>query len=241
MILQFSYPLDEEHILMPGSIPAPVLRPRSRMTPAPSQGDVNGVRWDSYNNTSFIDAFVHTGTHIDTAYHVSADGAKLGDFPISDFVFNRPVLLQIPKTDEAEIERSELSSHEEELAAADLLLVYTGFSQYRKTAPERYVAKQPGFSVEAAEYLAGLPNLRCAGGDFMGIENIPRGRASDPPFPVHRAFLLGEKRFLILEDPDLAPLVGKTLKRAFIVPLLFPDAEAMMVTALAEVELKEIE
>ena len=69
----------------------------------------------------------------------------------------------------------------------------------------------------------------------MGIENIPRGRAATPPFPAHRAFLLSGRRFLILEDPNLEPLRGRTLKRAFLIPLLVPDAEAMMVTAFAEV------
>lgn len=236
MLVQFSYPLDVEHVLMPGSIAGPVLRPRSRMTSAPSGESPVDVRWDSYNNTSFIDAFVHTGTHIDTAYHVSKDGEKLGDFSVGEFVFDHPVLLRIPKSDEEEITRSDLERHEDALAQADLLLVHTGFSRYRKSEPERYMMKQPGFSVEAAEYLVNLPKMRCVGGDFMGIENIPEGRASDPPFPAHRGFLLSGKKFLILEDPDIKPLVGKTLRRAFIIPLLFPEAEAMMVTAFAETD-----
>jgi len=239
MIVQFSYPLDDEHVLMPGSIAPPKLRPRSRMIPPPPGADPEGVRWGSYNNTSFLDAFVHTGTHIDAAYHVSVDGAKLGDFSIDAFVFERPVLLEIPKGDEERIERSELEAHADALADADLCLVYTGFSTLRRTDPERYITKQPGFSVEAAEYLVGLPKMRCAGGDFMGIENIPQGRAFDPPFPTHRAFLLTEKPFLILEDPNLEPLRGRVLDRAYIVPLLFPDAEAMMVTAFADASGKE--
>lgn len=236
MMVQFSYPLDDAHLLMPGSIAKPKLRPRSRMDSVPAGVDPEGVRWDSYNNTSFIDAFVHTGTHIDTAYHVSRDGVKLGQFSIEDFIFDHPVLLEIPKGDEEKIAVADLEPHEDALRRADLLLVHTGFSRYRKSEPERYMLKQPGFSVEAAEYLVGLPEMRCAGGDFMGIENIPEGRTSDPPFPAHRAFLLSGKRFLILEDPNLEPLTGKALRRAFIVPLLFPEAEAMMVTAFAEVD-----
>lgn len=236
MIVQFSYPLDAEHLLMPGSIAPPVLRPRSRMTPVPSADASKDVRWNSYNNTSFLDAFVHTGTHIDAAYHVSANGVKLGAFSIEEFVFERPALLEISKGDGETIGVSDLEPHADALADADLLLVYTGFSKHRASEPERYMLKQPGFSADAAEFLVALPKLRCAGGDFMGIENIPAGRASDPPFPTHRAFLLSGKKFLILEDPDLAPLVGKRLRRAFIVPLLFPEAEAMMVTAFAETD-----
>jgi kynurenine formamidase len=236
MYVQFSYPLDSEHTLSPPGIPAPVLRPRSRMTPCPPGEEAEGVRWESYNNTSFLDAFVHAGTHIDTAFHVSKGGPKLGDFSLADFIFDSPLLLELPKGDEELISVEDLRPHEERLSAADLVLVYTGFSQHRSNDPERYIMRQPGFSADAAEYLVSLPKLRCAGGDFLGIENIPAGRKAEPPFPTHLAFLLTDKPFLILEDPDLKPLLGKTLKRAFLIPLLFPEAEAMMVTAFAETD-----
>lgn len=235
MYVQFSYPLDAKHVLMPGGIAEPILRPRSRMTPAPAGNKFEGVRWESYNNTSFIDAFVHTGTHIDTAFHVSKGGPKLGDFAMNEFVFEHPLLIQAAKSDEEKITVDDLKPHVAALERSDLLLIYTGFSRYRATDPERYVMRQPGFSPEAAGYLVSLPNMRCVSADIMGIENIPEGRKADPPFPAHRKFLLSGKKFLILEDPDIAPLVGKALKRAFVVPLLFPEAEAMMVTAFAEV------
>ncbi len=234
MLVEFSYPLDPEAILMPGSIDKPQIIPRSRMVP-PSEDADDGVRWNSYNTTSFLKLFVHTGTHIDTPYHVAADGARLGAFAIEDFVFDHPVLLEIPKANLEKITGEDLKPHEEQLSGADLLLVYTGFSEWRSQDPERYMAKQPGFSVDAAEYLMGFSSLRCVGADTMGIENIPEGRAANPPFPAHRAFLLTREKFLILEDPNLAPLVGKQIKRAFLVPLRLPDLEAMSVTAFADV------
>jgi len=237
MYVQFSYPLDAKHIVMPGGIAGPKLRPRSRMTPAPAGTEANdGVRWDSYNNTSFIDAFVHTGTHVDTAFHVSKNRPKLGDFSIDEFIFERPLLVEVEKNDEEKITVADLEPHMEALKESDLLLVYTGFSRHRATDTDRYVMKQPGFSPEAAELLVSLPKMRCAGADIMGIENIPQGRKAEPPFPAHRKFLLSGKKFLILEDPNIEPLRGKTLKRAFLIPLMFPEAEAMMVTAFAEVE-----
>jgi arylformamidase len=235
MIAQFSHPLDKASVLMPSGIRGPELRPRSRMSAAPATDAPADVRWNSYNNTSFVDAFVHTGTHVDTAYHVSKEGPRLGDFALADFIFDHPVLLEIPKSDDEEILFRDLKPHEKVLQKADLLLVHTGFSRFRKEDPERYMARQPGFSVDAAKYLVSLPHLRCAGADTMGIENIPRGRAATPPFPVHTAFLLSGRKFLVLEDPNTGALVGKKLKRAFVIPLLFSEAEAMMVTAFAEV------
>jgi len=234
MFVEFSYPLDPSAILMPGSIAKPEVMPRSRMVPPPKDAD-EGVRWDSYNTTSFVKLFVHTGTHIDTPYHVDANGAKLGAFGIEDFVFDQPVLLDIPKGDLEKIAVEDLKPHEKQLSQADLLLVYTGFSKWRSEEPERYMIKQPGFSQDAAEYLMGFSSLRCVGADTMGIENIPEGRASSPPFPAHRTFLLAREKFLILEDPNLAPLVGKSMKQAFLIPLLLPDVEAMTVTAFADI------
>ncbi len=234
MVIQFSYPLDGSSVVMPSGVRGPDLRPRSRMTPPSGSGTPGDVRWNSYNNTSFIDAFVHTGTHVDTAFHVSKDGPRLGDFSLADFIFDHPVLLEIPKGDEEEILVADLKAHEKKLREADLLLVHTGYSKHRAADPERYMTKQPGFSVEAAKYLVSLPNLRCAGADTMGIENIPRGRAATPPFPVHTAFMLSGRKFLVLEDPNTAPLIGKKLERAFVIPLLFPEAEAMMVTAFCD-------
>jgi len=236
MIVQFSYPLDKASTVMPGGIPAPRLRARSRMSAPPVGSSEDAVRWNSYNNTSFLDAFVHAGTHVDTPFHVSATGAKLGAYELADFIFDHPLLLEVPKTDDEEIEVSDLEPHEKQLRRADLLLVHTGFSTCRASDPERYLTRQPGFSVAAARYLISLPALRCAGADVMGIENIPKGRAATPPFPTHAAFLLSGRKFLILEDPNTAAIVGRRLKRAYLIPLLFPDAEAMMVTAFAEVD-----
>jgi arylformamidase len=236
MIAQFSYGLDRTSVVMPSGIRAPDLKPRSRMTPPPDADASSDVRWNSYNNTSFIDAFVHTGTHVDTAFHVAKEGPRLGDFSLADFIFDHPMLLEIAKGDDEEILVDDLRPHERRLKSADFLLVHTGFSRFRTSDPERYMTKQPGFSVDAAKYLVSLPKLRCAGADTMGIENIPRGRAATPPFPVHGAFLLSGRKFLILEDPNTTPLVGKKMKRAFVIPLLFPEAEAMMVTAFAETD-----
>jgi kynurenine formamidase len=135
------------------------------------------------------------------------------------------------------ITAEELARHEVSLAEADLLLVYTGFSEVRKTDPKRYVMQQPGFSVEAADYLVDNFDLRGFGVDVIGIENIPEAKGLEPQFPVHKTLLLKKRRKVALvEDANLAPLVGKSISRAYVVPLRFFGAEAMPVTAFADVE-----
>jgi arylformamidase len=238
MLIEFSYSLDPKQIVMPGDMALPQVKPRSRMVEKPAADeDPHGVRWGSYNNTSIIEFFAHTGTHIDVPFHIDPEGFQLHQLELSDFVFERPLLVEIPKGDKERITVEELAPHEHGLAESDLLFVYTGFSEVRKADPKRYLAQQPSFSVDAAHYLVDNFHLRGFCVDLIGIENISEGRESTPPFPVHRTLLLEKRRKVVLiEDANLAPLVGKTISRAYAIPLRFYGAEAMPVTAFADVE-----
>lgn len=235
MIVQFSYALEPDQIVMPGPIDPPEVIPRSRMTDKPHGGS-DSVRWDSYNNTSFVHMFVHSGTHMDVNFHVDPNGFKLGSFEIPDFIGDRPAILKMPKRDMEEITVEELRVHEALLRSADFLFIYTGYSQYRSADPERYLTKQPSVSVAAAEYLMQAFSLKGVCVDLMGIENIGRAKTLDPQFPVHKAFLQAGRKFCLVEDANLKPLVGTKLVRSYAIPLLLPDAEGMMVTGFAEVE-----
>lgn len=238
MLIEFSYSLDPKQIVMPGDIAKPDVRPRSRMVEKPPPGErAEGVRWGSYNNTSIVEFFAHTGTHVDAPFHVDPKAPQVHDFQISDLVFEKPLLLEIPKKDMEKIAVDELTTHEARLAESDLLLIYTGFSKLRRTDPMRYVSKQPSFSVDAANYLVDNFDIRGFGVDLIGIENIPEAKESDPQFPVHKTLLLKKPRkVLLVEDANLAPLLGKTISRAYVIPLRLFGLEAMPVTAFADVE-----
>ena len=238
MLVDFSYSLDPKEIVMPGEIDKPQVKARSRMVEGPAPGEqAQGVRWGSYNNTSIVEFFVHTGTHIDVPFHIGPDALQVHDLEISDYVFEKPLLLEIPKSDMEKIMVEELTPHQTQLAESDLLLVYTGFSKVRKTDPKRYVTQQPSFSVDAANYLVDNFNLRGFGVDLIGIENIPEAKDSTPQFPVHRTLLLKKQRKAILvEDANLVPLLGRRVSRAYVIPLRLHGVEAMPVTAFADVE-----
>jgi kynurenine formamidase len=206
------------------------------MIEKPMDAPPEEVRWGSYNNTSFVHMFVHSGTHVDVNFHVDPDGYKLGAFGIRDFIAERPVLLKILKGDMERVQVDELKPHADALRKSDFLFVYTGYSQYRKSDPERYLKQQPGFSVEGARYLMENFNLKGVCVDLIGIENIGEAKSLDPQFPVHKAFLKAGRKFYLVEDANVAPLVGRRLLRSFAIPLLIPDAEGMMVTGFTEVE-----
>lgn len=238
MFVEVSYSLIPDDIVMPGPIAKPEVIKRSRMTPKPDGSDEEEVRWGSYNNTSFATIFAHTGTHIDVPFHVDPEGFKLHEFSLSDFIFEHPVLMEIPKGEFEKITVEELQSNEEELAEADVLLIYTGHSKIRNQDPERFIANQPSFTLEAANYLVDNFNIRAFGIDTIGIENIPEGKAGSPvQFPIHKTFLLKKKqKSFVIEDLNLALILGKKLRRFYAIPLRLYGIEAMPVTAFAEVE-----
>ena len=238
MFVEVSYSLVPDEIVMPGPIAKPEVIKRSRMALQPEGSDQDEVRWGSYNNTSFARLFAHTGTHIDVPFHVDPEGFKLHEYNLSDFIFEHPVLIEIPKGDLEKITVEELRVHEKELAKADVLLVYTGHSKIRKQDPERFVANQPSFTVEAANYLVDNFDMRAFGVDTIGIENIPEGKAASPiQFPVHKTFLLKKKqKTFVIEDLNLALLLGRKIHRFYAIPLRLYGLEAMPVTAFAEVE-----
>jgi arylformamidase len=238
MFIELNHSLDPKYIVMPGPIDIPKVVKRSRIIAQPEGNDEAGVRWSSYNNTSVVEFFAHTGTHIDVPFHVDPDGMKLHEFELKDFIFDHPVLLNIPKGAKEKITVEELKKYEGELKKADVLLVYTGYSKTRNLEPEKFVSDQPSFSVDAANYLVDNFNIRAFGIDVIGIENIPEGKASSPTqFPVHKTFLLKKKhKSMVIEDLNLKPALGLKLKRLFVVPLRIYDIEAMPVSVFAEVE-----
>jgi arylformamidase len=238
MFIEISYTLDPQKIVMPGPIDEPMVIKRSRMAPQPEGSEETDVRWGSYNNTSFVRFFAHTGTHIDAPFHVDPEGFMLHEFDLNDFIFEHPVLLDIPKGEMEKIALDEFVPHADELSKADILLIHTGWSKVRNQEPERFVAGQPSITVEAANYLVDNFNIRAFGIDTIGIENISEGKAASPiQFPVHKAFLLKKKqKSIVIEDLNLKLLLDKTLRRFYVIPLRLYDVEAMPVTAFAEVE-----
>lgn len=186
------------------------------------------------NQTSSIEIFSHHGSHVDTPLHVFPDGKSVKDFKVTDFIFQRPLLVQAPKDDFQEITPRDLEPYEKSLQQCDLVLISTGFSKYRGQDPKRYVRHAPGFSFEGAEYLVQTAtNARCVGVDVISVENIDQGRKNN--WPVHKALLGSRPDFLAIEDIQLSPIEGRHIKQVFALPLLLPT-EAAPVTVIAEVD-----
>ena len=222
MLLELSYPIGPGETVMEAGLKPPAVVPRSRL----AQG--------RHSNTSYIELFVHSGTHIDAPWHFNESGRKITDFGIEDFVFARVLVLDAPSGPWEPVPQAVLGPHEEQIRGCDAVLVRTGFGSHRRSDPTTYVDATPGLSVEAARFLAGFPELRCVGVDCISIENVRQGREAG--FPVHHALLDRSEPILLLEDANLAILGNSMVGRLWLLPLRMIGLEASPVTAVAETE-----
>jgi arylformamidase len=220
LFIEFSYPIGPETTVMEEGLKPPAVVARSRI----SEG--------RHSNTSYLELFAHTGTHIDAPWHFIDQGRKIEGFSIDEFVFSRPLLLDIPARPHEPIAAESLKTHHDQLERTDCLLIFSGFSDYRMTDETIYTHATPGLSVEAAKYLCGFDGLRCIGVDFISIENVQRGRGIG--FPVHKALLGRNAPTILLEDADLGKLRNKQITRVYLFPLRMFGIEASPVTAVAE-------
>lgn len=222
MFIELAYHLDTSTGNADPGINPPRVIPRKRMADGAA------------NNTSYFETFVHTSTHVDAPWHFNDRGWKIIDFPISDFVFEHVLLLDIPREPWQEVTLEDLQPHRNDLAACDALIIRTGHGGLRAADFTEYTVSTPGLSVEAAHYLAGFNNLRCIGVDWASIENLKKHRPLN--YPVHHALLDRDLPMLIIEDAKLDELpTDRPIRRMYLFPLRIKDLEASPVTPVVEI------
>jgi kynurenine formamidase len=179
----------------------------------------------------------HNGTHLDAPFHYWQDGPHLTDFPIDDFVFTSPLLVDIAKEDGEFIRAADLAPYAAGFKSADALVLRTGYAQRcRASDPQRYGRRAPGFHPDAADVLlAPGSGLRAI---LMDLPSASSPMHLDEGNAFHRAVLgtTGRGRTLFLvEDCRLDPdLTQAELRRVLVVPLLLDNLDAAQVTILAE-------
>ncbi len=219
--IEFSYPIDPAACVIEEALKPPAVISRSRISAG------------RHSNTSYLELFAHTGTHIDAPWHFIDDGFKIEHFTIGDFVFTKILFVEIEAHSWEPIPREAFLPYEQELERSDCLLIYSSFSKKRGTNKIEYIEATPGLSIEAAEHLREFQNIRCIGVDFISIENVQNGRKTG--FPVHHTLLGNRTPRILLEDADLSKLCQKEINRIFLFPLRMIGIEASPVTAVAEI------
>ena len=218
-----SYPVKEGDAVWPGD-PTVALKPRKSI----SKGD--------NCNTFIFEMNDHFGTHFDAPNHFVAGGIRIAELPLERFIFERPLLLDIPKESLEKIEAGELAVFSEEIAGCDLLMIRTGFSKYRASDKETYTQRGPAVSSGAAKYL--LDNF--AGLKALALDTLSLASYSDSKDgALAHQYMLGAHHdhfVCIIEDVDMRDLVPDKIKRVFAIPLFIEGLDSGPVTMLAELK-----
>lgn len=222
MLIQLSHRLSE-HTPFYASLPKPQLKQLYDL----SKGNTC--------NSFYLTTSNHAGTHVDAPRHFNSRGRAITNYQLSELVFHRPAVLDLPIKDSELIEPRHL---EPALASTsqtvDLLLLRTGFGQHRHDE-RRYIDHGPGFGPEAAEQLmARFPSLRAIAMDFASVSALAHEQAGAE---AHRVFLgcskYAERPVLLIEDA-LLPTDLPPLDRVFVIPWMFDGLDSAPCTMFAE-------
>lgn len=221
MIVRLSHRLNENQPNWPG---APGLTRRRNHTI--DGGDIA--------NTHVVEVYTHYGSHCDVPYHFLPNGRTLSELDVEDFTFDRPVLIDVPLTEDELLRPEHLEPHAERIAEADLLMIRSGFQQHRSQV-EHYQSRGPGFSDEAATFVRRVnPSLRGVAMDWLSVCALNH---VDEGVGAHRTLLaeVDGTFTLIFEDVDLAALADHVPRRVFALPLFIDGLDGSPCTIIAEV------
>ena len=216
-----SYPLDVNDPGFPGE-------------PTLTLGTCTSTDNGDVYNSSKIHLFNHFGTHFDAPRHFNPQGVSITQLPLDQFIYNKPLLLDIPKNTGEMIEPEDLQEYLASIQQADFLIIRTGLEKVRLQNPQEYAANGSAVSIQAAQYLIdNAANLKAIGFDFISL--------ASPAHPEHgvkaHQIMLGmfsENFICIIEDMQLAHINKTVLQRVFALPLRVKGIDSSQVTVLAE-------
>ncbi|MDY4594208.1 MAG: cyclase family protein [[Pasteurella] aerogenes] len=188
---------------------------------------------DCYNS-SVIHLFNHFGTHFDAPKHFNQSGLSITELPLNRFIYERPLLVDIPKPLGSLIEPQDLEPFLYRIKQADCLLIRTGMEKMRSENPTQYAENGVAVSIQAAQYLIeNASHLNAIGFDFISL--------ASPAHPTHgvkaHQIMLGmyQPDFIcVIEDMKLSELNADSLIRVLAMPLLVNGVDSSQVTVLAE-------
>ena len=185
-------------------------------------------------NTTAIHLFSHSGTHLDAPKHFNDSAASAYQLSIENYVFFKPLVLDIPKTDRGVISKEDLEVYDKQLQEADLVMLCTGWSSMRMQDSERYPNEGPYLHPDAARFLMRYPNLK-----GVAIDTVSVGAPYAHEHAVETHHVLtgvgrGDGRFLlILEDLYIDAELNDAI-RIYAWPLLIERSDGSPCTIVAE-------
>jgi len=168
----------------------------------------------------------HLGTHVDVPRHFFENGQALTNYPPEFWIFEKPLLLDVPCSDGYLITPKDLEGRIP--GETDLLLLRTGYETYRND--DRYWEHNPGLAPELGTWTRkNYKNIRSIGMDLISVtsrHHREEGREA------HRILLdpgAYGNPVLPVEDMSLGH-INKCLSKVIISPLRVKDSNAGLCT-----------
>ena len=163
-IVDLTMPIKNSMQIYPGD-PKPDIRPAANLDT------------DSFN-LHYINIGSHTGTHVDSPYHLLRSGQRINQCDLSLFTGRGVVINVTGKGEKEPIEMKDVESYLERLRPGIIVLFHTGWPIY--SGEEKYF-RNPYVKVEVVEEMIhrGIRSF------FIDTSNIDS--AGDMTFPAHRA------------------------------------------------------
>ncbi len=186
-------------------------------------------------NTFKISMLNHFGSHMDGPKHFNDKGPRLAEMPLETFIYEQPLLIDIPKSFAELVTEEELKQHEKQIKAADLLMIRTGFSKERKRNKRRYAEESPGVSLQACKYLMDVhPQLKAVALDWISLGSYAHLEEGH----LAHQYLLGhfhQHYICIIEELNFEGVDAAKLKKVIAMPLFLESIDSAPVTVLAEI------
>ncbi len=184
-------------------------------------------------NTAIVSFLNHTGTHIDTPKHFNNKGKAVGEYGIEEFIFDFPYVLECLVESNELIMPDIFQENRDYLKKCDLLLIRTGFSQYREK--KKYKFSNPVIFPDAARLIrSDYENIRAIGIDTISISSCHHRKLGAE---THKIFFCNEgykgSPILLIEDMNLSENL-ESLKKVFAIPLVVEGVDSMPCTVIGE-------
>jgi len=213
-----SYPLENNAPVHKG-LAYPKIVPESQI----SQG--------KYYNSYIINVENHSGTHVDAPGHLLDGGKKIGEYSPDELVFNNPLILDCPKSDNEFITIQDLENIE--LNDVDCLFFKTGFGKYRDSDVERYLTQNPGLSPELVEWIRkNYPEIRCLGLDTISISCFQK---VEQGIEAHLNAFNDDYGVPLLLVEDINFSISNEIKKIIIIPWQIKEVDSTPCTILAQI------
>jgi arylformamidase len=183
---------------------------------------------------SLVTIFTHFGSHLDAPSHWNPVGPDVCDLGLEYYIYEKPLIIDIPKTELELIEPSDLLPFAAEIAERDLILIRTGWSSVRIENPRRYAERGPAIGSEAARYLVGnFPELRAIGIDCISIGCPSRMQEAIASHEILAGKYEDGGGLVNIEDIHLE-VEASRLWRVFALPLFMKGLEGSPCTVVAQ-------